>query len=55
MDDRWLYISNWLQGEIHQYDITNPAKPKLASTISLGGLPTQKGMVDPPDAKVNCI
>lgn len=51
MDDKWLYISNWLQGEVHQYDITNPAKPKLTSTISLGGLPTQKGMVDPSDAK----
>lgn len=51
MDDKWLYVTNWFQGDIHQYDITTPEKPKLVSTLQLGGLPTQKGLVDPQDAK----
>ena len=27
MDDRYLYFSNWLHGDIRQYDITDPAQP----------------------------
>jgi len=38
MDDRWLYFSNWLHGDVRQYDITNPSKPKLAGRVWLGGL-----------------
>ena len=29
MDDRCLYFSNWLHGDIRQYDISDPANPKL--------------------------
>ena len=29
MDDRWLYFSNWLHGDVRQYDVSDPAKPKL--------------------------
>uniref|UniRef100_A0A0N5A825 Methanethiol oxidase n=1 Tax=Syphacia muris TaxID=451379 RepID=A0A0N5A825_9BILA len=29
MDDKYLYASCWLHGEIHQYDITNSCSPKL--------------------------
>lgn len=38
MDDRWLYHSNWLQGDLRQYDISNPAEPKLVDQLWLGGL-----------------
>lgn len=38
MDDRWLYFSNWLHGDIRQYDIRNPAKPKLTGQVWVGGL-----------------
>lgn len=38
LDDRWLYFSNWLHGDIRQYDVSNPAKPKLAAQFWLGGL-----------------
>lgn len=38
MDDRFLYFSNWLHGDIRQYDISNPAKPKLTGRIWCGGL-----------------
>jgi len=33
MDDRFLYISCWLHGDIRQYDITNPATPKLVGQV----------------------
>ncbi len=38
MDDRWLYFSNWLHGDIRQYDIRNPAKPELTGQVWVGGL-----------------
>jgi len=38
LDDRWLYFSNWLHGDIRQYDISNPTKPKLAGQIWVGGI-----------------
>ncbi len=38
MDDRFLYFSNWLHGDIRQYDITDPAHPRLAGRIFVGGL-----------------
>lgn len=38
MDDRWLYFSNWLQGDIRQYDIRDPAKPRLTGQVWVGGV-----------------
>jgi selenium-binding protein 1 len=38
MDDKYLYFSNWLHGDIRQYDVSNPAKPKLVGQVWLGGL-----------------
>jgi selenium-binding protein 1 len=38
LDDRWLYFSNWLHGDVRQYDISDPAKPRLAGQILLGGI-----------------
>jgi selenium-binding protein 1 len=38
LDDRWLYFSNWLHGDVRQYDISDPSKPKLASQLWLGGV-----------------
>ena len=38
MDDRFLYFSNWLHGDVRQYDISNPANPKLTGRLWLGGL-----------------
>lgn len=38
LDDRWLYFSNWLHGDIRQYDMLDPAKPKLTGQIWLGGV-----------------
>src|SRR5439155_26342081 len=38
MDDRYLYFSSWLHGDIRQYDIRDPFRPKLAGQVWVGGL-----------------
>jgi selenium-binding protein 1 len=38
LDDKWLYFSNWLHGDLRQYDISDPAKPRLAAQLWLGGV-----------------
>ena len=47
MDDKWLYFSNWLHGDVRQYDVSDPARPRLAAQLQLGGVegkgPSLKG------------
>ena len=38
LDDRFLYFANWLHGDIRQYDVSNPDRPKLTGQVWLGGL-----------------
>lgn len=38
LDDRWLYFSNWLQGDVRQYDVRDPHKPKLTGQVFVGGV-----------------
>jgi selenium-binding protein 1 len=38
LDDRFLYLSNWLHGDLRQYDVSDPAKPKLTGQVWLGGV-----------------
>jgi len=38
MDDRFLYLANWLHGDVRQYDISDPREPKLTGQIWLGGV-----------------
>ncbi|HEX7082211.1 MAG TPA: selenium-binding family protein [Gammaproteobacteria bacterium] len=38
MDDRFLYFSNWLHGDIRQYDISDPSNPRLTGQVWLGGM-----------------
>jgi selenium-binding protein 1 len=38
MDDRFLYFSNWLHGDLRQYDISEPANPRLTAQVWCGGL-----------------
>ena len=38
MDDRFLYVSCWGTGEMRQYDVTEPRKPKLAGSVRIGGI-----------------
>jgi selenium-binding protein 1 len=43
MDDRFLYFSNWLHGDLRQYDISDPSKPKLTGRLWLGGVIGRSG------------
>lgn len=45
MDDRFLYFSNWVHGDIRQYDISNPSKPKLVGQVFIGGSIVNDGVV----------
>ena len=38
MDDRFLYFANWLHGDVRQYDVSDPASPKLTGQVWLGGV-----------------
>jgi selenium-binding protein 1 len=38
MDDRFLYLSNWLHGDLRQYDITDRSHPRLTGQLWLGGV-----------------
>lgn len=44
LDDKFLYFNNWLHGDVRQYDITNPAKPKLVGQLFLGGILGRPGV-----------
>lgn len=38
LDDKYLYFSNWLHGDLRQYDISDPSQPKLTGQVWLGGV-----------------
>jgi methanethiol oxidase len=38
MDDRFLYFSDWLHGDLRQYDISHPDAPRLTARLWLGGV-----------------
>lgn len=37
LDDRFLYLANWLHGDIRQYNIEDPANPQLVGQAWVGG------------------
>lgn len=37
LDDKYLYFSNYLHGDVRQYDITDRSNPKLTGQVFLGG------------------
>jgi selenium-binding protein 1 len=38
LDDRFLYVSCWGTGELRQYDVSDPFKPRHTGTVRLGGI-----------------
>lgn len=38
LGDRYVYFSNWLHGDIRQYEIVDPSQPKLTGQVWCGGL-----------------
>ncbi|HXG24198.1 MAG TPA: selenium-binding family protein [Chthonomonadales bacterium] len=45
MDDRFLYFSNWLHGDIRQYDMSDPSHPRLTGQVWCGGILGKSGEV----------
>jgi selenium-binding protein 1 len=45
LDDRWLYFSDWLHGDIRRYDVRDPAHPKLTAQVWCGGVLGKKRSV----------
>lgn len=45
LDDRFLYLANWLHGDVRQYDIANPSRPKLTGQVWVGGLLGKGGTI----------
>lgn len=45
MDDKFLYFSNWVHGDIRQYDVRDTRNPKLVGQIFLGGSICKGGSV----------
>lgn len=43
LDDRFLYVSCWGTGEMHQYDVSDPFNPKLTGKVEIGGVARKKG------------
>ncbi|XP_074656670.1 methanethiol oxidase-like [Tubulanus polymorphus] len=37
LDDRYLYVSNWLHGDLRQYDISDTRHPRLVGQVFIGG------------------
>ena len=38
LDDRFLYVSCWATGELRQYDVSDPLKPKHVGSVHIGGI-----------------
>lgn len=38
LDDRFLYVSCWGLGELHQYDVSDPFEPVLTGKVEIGGI-----------------
>lgn len=53
MDDKFLYVSCFGTGEFHQYDVSDPLNPKLASKVRLGGIVSRASHPAKPDTPLN--
>jgi len=43
LDDRFLYVSCWGTGDLQQYDVSDPFKPKLTGKVRIGGIVARAG------------
>ena len=43
LDDKFLYVSCWGTGEMHQYDVSDHFNPKLTGKIQVGGIVRRNG------------
>jgi len=52
LDDKYLYFANWLHGDVRQYDVSDPTKPKLTGQVFVGGVFQEGSPFKPTDPKV---
>jgi selenium-binding protein 1 len=43
LNDRFLYVSCWGTGELHQYDVSDPFNPRLTGKVQIGGIVHRNG------------
>ena len=43
VDDKFLYVSCWGTGEMHQYDVSDPLNPVLTGKVEIGGVVRKQG------------
>jgi selenium-binding protein 1 len=53
MDDRDLFFSNWLHGDLRHYDVSDAERPQLKSQVWLGGLLGRDGGHPEADGPLN--
>jgi len=53
MDDRFLYVSCWGTGDFHQYDVSDPFRPKLTGKVRIGGIVSRAAHPRLKNAKLN--
>lgn len=53
LDDRFLYVSCWGTGELHQYDVSDPFDPELVGTVAIGGIVDRAAHPSDPDRPLN--
>lgn len=44
LDDKYLYFTCWLHGDVRQYDVSDPENPKLTGQVFLGGQIASKNL-----------
>lgn len=52
VDDRWLYVSCWGTGDLHQYDVSDPSHPRHTGTMRLGGIVSRAAHPAAPDTPI---
>jgi selenium-binding protein 1 len=53
LDDRQLYVSCWGTGELRQYDVSDPFKPRLTATTQIGGIVRRAAHPGKPNQRLN--
>jgi methanethiol oxidase len=49
VDDRWLYVSCWGTGELKQFDVSDPFRPRETASVRLGGVVRRQAHPAAPD------
>ncbi|MFF7129259.1 selenium-binding protein SBP56-related protein [Streptomyces sp. NPDC008240] len=49
VDDQWLYVSAWGTGDLLQYDVSDPFRPRQTAAVRLGGVVSRRPHPAEPD------